>query len=1140
MSQYKRIAGGRTGWILAMLLALFTTVGALRAYAQSDNGSIVGTVTDSTGAVIPNASVVVTNVDTGLKLNGKSNDSGEFQIFAIPRGNYKADVEAQGFQSQTANFAVSVGTTQTLEFKLAAGSVSQTVEVTSAAPLVNTTSATIGEVIQGEQVTDLPLNGRNFTGLALLAPGVTRGAYGDAASGVNGNTETFRNQESGGASISVNGLRPQADNFLLDGLDDNDSLINTILIFPNIDATQEFRINTSVAAAEYGRAGGAIVASSIKSGTNEYHGSAFWFYRSGNFDARNSYQLLGASPTPNPPFNRNQPGFSIGGPIIKNKLFGFGDYQAFREVLPPNPYFVTVPTALMRTGDFSELLASSPNYDTANGPAVDSEFSTPYCLLHLHETAAGGGQLYNPVNCQPIPGNVLANAGITPNTAGVNYFNAYPTPTRAGVVNNFLTHKQQFTHYNTFDVRFDWTPTSKDQAFVRFSYDNSASVETPELGTLPSGFGTGSDYTHARAYGLGYTHIFAPSLVNQLLIGYNRDDFGYQPPFYGDALSASLGIVNANRNLETSGGALIGGNNGVDYTGDYGLYAVPQNTYEISDSVDWEKGHHSFKFGATGIMRNMEYFRPISGKGYFNFGNGDFTGFPSAEMLAGFTDSYSIGTQNGYFSNISYEDGFFAQDQWRVNPRLTVQLGIRYDLITWPYETQNRQASFDINTSSPTYGQVLEAGVNGVSRTIINNDYTNFAPRVGFAYDILGTGKEVLRGGYGIFYFPDYGGIDNQLGQQTPFGGSLSYLAQNGYCITFTGQTPAPGSSYGCNEPPNQTTPLPLPGYPGFNPAAPPAGLSTLAVNRNSKNQQIQEWNLQLEQQFTRNDVLDIAYVGTKSDHLSTYYNYNLFQFGTGVQNFPTFGTITYNNYNGTANYNGLQLHYEHHQGSNLLVTASYAWSHALDDSPGSNLSSTTPLYYDPRADYGNSLQDERSVFSSSILYKLPFGHGQEFGSKVNYFTNLVIGGWQVNVIGRMNTGTPFDLSVSGQNNGDRPDLVSPIKYPKTLTEWFDPSSFAKPPTATPNGIPVFTRLGTLGRDQVYGPGGRSADLSLQKNFQLYGRIVLELHGDAFNVTNTPQFTNPDAGLLDANFGKITSTQSNSQREIQLAARLTF
>jgi hypothetical protein len=240
------------------------------------------------------------------------------------------------------------------------------------------------------------------------------------------------------------------------------------------------------------------------------------------------------------------------------------------------------------------------------------------------------------------------------------------------------------------------------------------------------------------------------------------------------------------------------------------------------------------------------------------------------------------------------------------------------------------------------------------------------------------------------------------------------------------------------------------------------------------------------------------------------------------------------------ANYNGLQLHYEHHQGSNLLVTASYAWSHALDNSPGSNLSSTTPLYYDPAADYGNSLQDERQLFSSSILYKLPFGRGQKFGSGVNYATNLLIGGWQVNVIGRMSTGTPFDLSVSGNNDADRPDLIKPLSYPKTLTKWFDTSAFAAPPTVTANGVQVFTRLGTLGRDQVYGPGTRSADLSLQKNFQLYGRMVLELHGDAFNVTNTPQFANPDAGIKDANFGKITSTQSNSQRELQLAARLTF
>ena len=1061
----------------------------------------------------------------------------------MPRGDYQAGVTAQGFQSQAVTFQVQVASTQTLDIKLAIGSATQTVDVTGAAPLVDTSSATIGAVITGKQVTDLPLNGRNFTGLALLTPGVTRGSYGDAASGISGNSETFRNNESGGASLSVNGIRPQADNFLLDGVDDNDSLLNTILIFPNIDATQEFKVDTSVAPAEYGRAGGAIVASSIRGGTNDFHGSAFWFYRSGNFDANPSYRFLDAPASPNPSFNRNQPGFSIGGPIFKNKLFFFGDYQAFRETQPINPYYVTVPTALMRTGNFSELLASSPNFDLANGPSVDSQFSEPYCLIHAGVTNyVKDGQLYNPATCTPIPGNNIAAAGIPINTAGLNYFNAYPAPSRAGVTNNFLTHKQQDTHYNTFDVRFDYDATSKDVFFARFSYDNSAFTETPELGTLPSGSGTGSSYTHARSYALGYTRTFSPSVVNQLLLGYNRDNYGYQPPFYGDALSASLGIVNANRSMETSGGALIGGNNGIDYTGDYGLYAVPQNTIELNDSVDYTHGNHSFRFGATGILRNTEYFRPISGKGYFNFGNGDFTGFTTAEMLIGFTDSYSIGAQNGYFSNIAYEDGFFAQDEWRASKKLALQLGLRYDILTRPYEVQNRQASFDIDRNDTTYGQVLLAGQNGVSRSIINNDFTNLAPRLGFAYDLKGDGREVIRGGYGIFYFPDYGGIDNQLGQQIPFGGSVAYSAENGYCVTFTGQTPAPGSTYGCKQSAQQIAPLPAPGFPNFDAAAPPAGLSTLAVNRNDKNQQIQEFNLQVNKQIGRSDVIDITYVGSKSDHLSTYYNYNLFQFNTGLQNFPTFGTITYNNYNGNANYNGLQLHYEHRQGNDLLITGSYALSHTLDDSPGSNLSSTAPLYYDPAADYGNSLQDQRNVFSSSILYQLPFGKGKRFAGSSGYFSNLLIGGWQINIIGRVASGNPFDLSAgSGTVTAGRPNIVGRISYPKTIDgTWFNTAAFAQPTIVTANGQNVFSQLGTVGRDKLYGPGQRAADVSLQKNLYLTERYVLELHADAFNVTNTPQFTNPDGTLTDTNFGKITDTELDSQRELQLAARFTF
>lgn len=1115
-------------WITYLLLAVFALVLPISARAQSDNGSIVGNVTDQTGAVIPGATIQVTNQATGLVFHASSNTSGAFSMVAVPRGNYEALVTAAGFAGQKVDFQVLVASTQTLLFKLSPASLNTTVLVTAAAPLVNTTNGTLGSVIESKQVSKLPLNGRNFTGLALLTPGVTRGDYGNDQSGVNGNSESFRHNESGGAALSVNGLPPTADNYLLDGLDNNDALFNTIIIFPNIDATQEFKVDTSVAPAEYGRAGGGIIAVSTKSGTNQYHGSAFWFYRSGKFDANPSYRFLGAPASHNPSFNRNQPGFSIGGPFIKNKLFGFGDYEAFRETQPINPYYVTVPTALMRDGDLSELL---------NNPQVENQFTEPACLVAQGVTGwKSNGQVYNPITCTPIPNNQIRSAGIPINQAALNYFNAYPQPTRGGAANNFLAHEQQDTHYNTFDTRLDWSPSAKDLAFLRFSYDNSEFSKNPELGTLPSGFGSGSSYTHARSWALGWTHTFNASFVNEFLAGYNRDNYGYIPPFYGIPVSAKLGIVNANRNMLTSGGALIGGNAGIDYTGDGGVYIVPQNIYEMSDTLNWQHGRHAFKFGATGIMRNMEYYSPISSKGYFNFGNGDFTGFPTSEMLIGFTDSYQIGAQKGFYHNIAYEDGFFAQDDWSVSQKLTVNVGVRYDIMTWPYETQNRQASFDINPDSSTYGQVLLAGKNGVSRTIAKNNWADFAPRLGFAYDLNGNGTRVLRGGYGIYYFPAYGGINNQLGHQPPFNGSTSYLAEDGYCITFTGQTAQPGEAYGCKSPATQTTALPEPGFTDFNPAVPPAGLSTIAVNRKNKNQMVQEWNLQFEQQFGRYDVLDIAYVANKVDHLSEYYNYNLYQFNTGLQNFPQYGTITYNNYTGSANYNALQLHYQHRQGNDLTITGAYAYSHTLDDSPG-----TISLYYNPQASYGNSAQDQRQVFTSSILYALPFGQGQRFFGHVGRPINMIIGGWQISLIGHIATGNPVDLSVGNQRNSNTPDINGPINYPKSISgEWFNTAAFSSAPTTIANGVSVFTRLGTLHRNQLYGPGQRTANVSLEKDIQFTPRYVLQLHGDAFNITNTPQFTNPDSGLYDTNFGKVTGIELDSQREIQIAARMVF
>ena len=569
------------------------------AFAQSDSGSVIGTVTDITGAVIPGAKITLTNTANGNVRMETSGGRGELNIAAVPAGTYSILIEANGFQSQTSSFRLNVTQVQTLNVKLAPGEASTTVEVSDSVQLINTSDPTLGETIQGKQITELPLNGRDALNLALLTPGVTNGVYGEAS-----NDPSNRDGEIGGQTLSVNGTRAQANNFILDGVDNNDGLQNIILFFPPVEGTQEFKVNTSVSPAQFGRGGGGLIIASYKSGTNQFHGSAFYFYRSGKFEANNNYRFpidgLDAA-TPIAPYNRNQYGGAAGLPIIKDKLFLFGDYEGTRESLPGNRGTASVPTVKMRMGDFSELL--NPSY-------TFGQFQTtfPVCVpnagvLNSNIPANSKGQIYDPQTCTPFFHNMIPLARLNP--AAVNYLNAYPLPTNPNsALQNYSFQQQSSIKYNRFNARTDWNASPKDLFFLRFSYDNSVNGSTSKFPALPHDAGT--SYVHARGYDLGYTRTFNTKIVNEARLAYNRDDYGYQPPFFGTPISANLGIVNANRNEETSGGALIGGNNGqLEYTGDYGLFAVPQNTYELTDTLNLQLGTHSLKVGGTYLRREV-------------------------------------------------------------------------------------------------------------------------------------------------------------------------------------------------------------------------------------------------------------------------------------------------------------------------------------------------------------------------------------------------------------------------------------------------------------------------------------------------------------------------------------------------------
>ncbi len=1092
-----KLAGGMFFAVAFILLS----VGFV--FAQTESGRIQGSVTDNVGGALGGATITVTEISTNRAITAQTDTQGEFSFLALNPGRYRIEVTQANFKTSRQEITLEVQQVAVLNFTLEPGGVTEIVEVTTDAPLVESATSSVGEVISGLEAVELPLNGRNVLELARLTPGVTQGVIGGFASGSGNNAETYRGGNTGGAAISVNGQRTQANNFLLDGVDNNESLVNTINIFPSAESVQEFRVQTSVATAEFGRGGGAVINSVYKSGTSKYTGSAFLFLRNDNLDARPTFN------TEKSEFRRGQFGGTFGGPVPfvgKDRIFFFADYEGLRQFLPFGEELATVPTAEFRTGNFAALLAAGINI-----------------------------QLIDPLTGNPIAGNRLdLLPGNRLNPVALRYLQAYPLPNRPGVFNNYATVRNQTVEQDGFNIRLDGTINENNQIFGRYSWGKSDQTTSSRLPALPAGFGSGTNPVRTKGVVIGLSTVLNANLFNEFRIQANSIKYGYTPPFFDQAVSASLGIPNANRDESLGGGALIGGYNGqLEYTGDFGPYIVPQDTYQLVDSMSFTTGKHILKFGGTILRRDVALYRPNRGKGYFFLiGNGDptqcgnaaTTRFEQADLLIGFVCNYQIGPPFGTVGTKNWENALFFQDDFRATKNLTLNLGVRYEYFTNPTEMYGRQANFDIST-----GRLIVAADNKDS--LVNTDKNNFSPRFGFAYNFGGEGKMVLRGGYGIFYFLDRGGIDNQLAQNPPYSGFSVFGYGDGVRITLSGRAPN-----GSLDSRLATGALPLGDVSSVN-LNNPSGVDVLAILPNNKTSLVQQYNVQFQYQLTGTTAISAAYVGTRGSNLALYYNLNgrTVETGTNVncpralvnnKCFPLINRVNVRDDNGKSQYDSLQIQLERRFTRGWQYRAAYTYSLTKDNGEGAfdSVGDTNINFVEP---FSRSRIDYPHVFSFESVYDIPFGRGREYGADVNGFVDAILGGWQVNGIFRAQSGSPFDV----RRNGVRVDLIGD-PYTASGDKYLNIAAFREAPTG---------RFGTLERNSLRSPSTYQLNLGVTKNFAVYETFKLQFRTEFFNLFNTPQLGVPNTDLGNTgDFGRIRSTSPFSNRQIQFGLRLQF
>ena len=1085
-----------------MFIALFFVFG-LTAFAQQETATLTGEVKDGTGAVVPGATITLTNVETSISLKTETNEQGVFFVASLKPGPYSITVEKSGFKKTVrSGITLQVNQAARADLVLQVGDVSNTIEIVEAATLLETESSARGSVIDQKKIVELPLNGRDYNQLALLSPGVLPGTPRLASVNFKG-------------VLNVNGNRTFNNVFLLDGVD-NISYSNSFrgenvqLVQPSIEALQEFKIQTNAYSAEFGRSSGAVVNATIKSGTNGIRGSAYEFLRNDVLDANNFFSnALGA---PKPKRLRNQFGGAVGGPLVKNRTFWFGDYEGLRD-REGVPRVRLVPTAAEKAGLFSTAV-------------VD-----PFAAGRPEFGKNAQGQWVIPASrWDPVGANIVKLIP-DPNVAGTTIYASTPVTS---------------TRQDQFDVRIDHQFADNVTFFGRYSFVDTNTFRPAPLPALAEGsfndaFGSNLNRSQGLAFGLTWT--FSNTLVGDFRLGWARGNYFTYPPNFGTDGAVAVGLKNVPNDPQIVGGVPKVNIQGFDAVGRH--TSTPQfqtpRSWNPRATISWNRGMHFLKFGGEFLHVETRINDLNATIGRMNFDN-RFTNRAVGDLLLGLPTQLALTsfTVMDQGQNMQF---YFIQDDYKVSSKLTLNLGVRYEYTNPPVEKDNQFANFD-----PQTGTMYFAKDGGIfERSLIHPDRNNVAPRFGFAYSP--TNRWVIRGAYGVFFTHTVRqGREGLLGFNPPF------LVDNLLQTTVTGADAVASAA------PFRLVNGYPPGLLDPNSLAPT--ISRRAQDAFQRTPYIQQYNLGMQYELMKDLVLDVAYVGNKGTKLNGFRNLNQRAVITnpngsqaaGNRPYPAFGDIQWMENRVGASYNSLQTRLEKRFSRGLTALVSYTWGKALTGSPdhistsGGGAGFDTGTFREPQD--GNNLRADRGLaefdvlhrFVASYVWELPFGRGRRIGNDWNTAVDLLLGGWQVTGIHAMQTGLGLTATLGGGSvlniGGERrarPNLIGDPVLPeseRTLNRWFNTAAFS------PAFVPAPQAFGTAGVGIMRGPGYINFDFTLAKSFHISESRYFQFRTELFNAFNRANFGPPNIARDSGGFGQIL-TASNA-RIIQFGLKFYF